>query len=339
MSFKVTVEPSGHTFMVNEGEVILDAALRQGLATPYGCRNGVCGACTGKVVEGEVFYAQGRPGALSVEEEAIGQTLLCQALLRSDVTLELKEISSVSDLKIHKLSAKVVRMERLADDVMRLALKLPESESMSFLAGQYIDILLEDGGRRSFSIANPPRNDGVIELHIRHVDGGQFTSHLFAGMQEQSLLTIEGPFGDFYLREASLRPTIFVAGGTGFAPVKGIIEHLLAEGVARPIYLYWGARSVRDLYLNELAQHWAQRENFYYIPVLSAAQPEDGWSGRSGDVHQAVAADFAELGGYDLYVAGPPLMVSAARDSFVQRGLAEEQFFFDSFELAPKGSA
>lgn len=334
MSYKITIKPSGHTFEAEAGEVILDAALRHGLSIPYGCRNGICGACKGKIVAGAVAYMDGRPGALSPTEEAIGQAVCCQASARSDLVLEIHEVSSSQEVPIRKMPARVVKMERLTGDVMRLFLKLPDSERIQFLAGQYIDIILSDGRRRSFSIANPPHDDQFLELHIRLIDGGEFTSHVFNAMKEKDILRIEGPFGTFYLREESPRPIICVAGGTGFAPIKGMIEHAIQGEMQQPIYLYWGARARQDLYLDALPLAWRERSNIHYIPVLSAPQSEDLWQGRTGYVHQAVLDDFADLSGAELYVSGPPAMVDAMRQGAILQGLPKEQFHFDSFDFA-----
>lgn len=334
MSYKVRLEPSGHSFTVEENEVVLDAAIRHGLSLQYGCRNGVCAACKGKVVEGEINYENGLPGAISEAEDAIGQVLLCSAKAVTDLVLEVHEIGSGNEVPVRKMPSRVVKMERLADDVMRLYLKLPDTERMQFLAGQYIDILLPDGRRRSFSIANAPHDDELIELHVRLIEDGEFTSHVFDSMQEKDILRIEGPFGSFTLQEESQRPMIFIAGGTGFGPIKGIIEHLIQEGITRPIFFYWGVRAEADLYLDELPQAWAQRENFKYVPVLSEPKAEDNWQGRTGLVHAAVMQDFDNLAEYEVYASGPPAMVEAARQGVISKGLAAQHFFFDSFDFA-----
>lgn len=334
MSFKVTFEPSGHSFNVEPDEVILDVAINKGLPVQYGCRNGVCGACKGKVVEGEVVYPAGLPDAISDAEHAIGQTLLCCARATSDLVIEMHEIGQGSEVKIRKIPTRVVALERLADDVICLKLKLPDTDRMQFLAGQYVDILLSEGRHRSFSIANAPHDDALLTLHVRRVAGGEFTNHVFDGMKEKDILRIEGPFGMFTLAEESDRPMIFVAGGTGFGPVKAIIEHAFQEGVTRPIHLYWGVRSQADLYLNELAELWAERDNMTYVPVLSEPAENDDWQGRSGFVHQAVLDDFVDLSGFDLYVSGPPAMVDAMRQGAIAKGLPNNQLCFDSFEFA-----
>ena len=334
MSYKIIIKPSSHSFDAEADEIILDAALRHGLSIPYGCRNGVCGACKGKIVSGQVAYEDGRPGALSKTEETIGQAICCQAKALSDLVLEIHEVTSSQEVPIRKMPARVVRMERLADDVMRLFLKLPDNDRLQFLAGQYIDIMLPDSRRRSFSIANAPHDDKYIELHVRLVTGGAFTPRVFSEMKEKDILRIEGPFGTFYLNEESTRPIILVAGGTGFAPVKGMIEHFIQSEMKQPIYLYWGARALGDLYLNDLPIAWKEHSNFYYIPVLSGPKPEDQWRGRTGLVPQAVLDDFSDLSGYELYVSGPPAMIDVMRQGAIVQGLPKEQFHFDSFEFA-----
>lgn len=334
MSFKVTLAPSGHSFEVEEGEVVLDAAIRHGLSLQYGCRNGVCGACKGKVVEGEIRYDNGLPGAISEAEDAVGQVLLCSAKAASDLVVEAHEIGSSAEVPVRKMPARVAKMERLAEDVMRLFLKLPDNERLQFLAGQYLDILLPDGRRRAFSMANPPHDDALVELHVRRIEGGEFTGHVFETMQEKDILRIEGPYGTFTLQEDSKRPMIFVAGGTGLAPIKAIIEHAIQEGAVRPMHLYWGVRSKADLYLQALPERWAQHDHISYTPVLSQPLPADQWQGRSGLVHEAVLQDFEDLFNYDVYASGPPAMVEAVRQGVTLKGLAGQHFFFDSFEFA-----
>jgi len=333
MGFKIVISPAGKTFEAEEGESILDAALRHGVSLSYGCRNAVCGACKGKLLSGEISYEDLEPVALSEAEKAAGMVLFCGAEPRSDVTIAVDEVGSSQEIKVEQYPVRVVKLDKLAPDVMRVYLKLPDASRMQFLAGQYIDIILQDGRRRSFSLANAPHDDALIELHIRYIDGGEFTDHVFRDMQEKEMLRIEGPLGGFFLREESPRPIIFVAGGTGFAPIKGIIEHALAENIQRPMYLYWGARAEVDLYQNELPKEWADKGLINYVPVLSDVNEADQWQGRDGYVHQAVLGDFPDLSGHDVYAGGPPVMVSAARDAFTAQGLAEENFFYDAFEF------
>lgn len=331
---KVHITCSGRDFAVEDGEAILDAALRQGLAFPYGCRNGTCGTCKGKIVSGTVDYGAADTNILTEEDRTAGLALFCQARPLSDLVVEIHERNDASEMPILKLPCRVERMDRLTSDVMRIYLKMPSGKRMQYLAGQYVDFVLQDGRHRSFSIANPPHRDNLLELHVKHVAHGEFTDYVFNKLKEKSILRIEGPYGNFYFREQSLRPVIFVAGGTGFAPIKAIIEHLFAEGVTFPMYLYWGVRSKSDLYMQDVVRLWEENANFSYRPVLSEALITDRWTGRTGFVHDAVIEDFPDLEGYDVYASGPPVMVNAAKQEFLKRGLPEEQLFYDSFEFA-----
>ncbi len=329
----VTLQPSGHQFQVEEGEAVLAAALRQGFVLPYGCKNGACGSCKGRILAGTVDYGVYQKKALSDEEKAQGKALFCQAKPLSDLVLEARTVGAAKDIQIKKLPCRVQKMERLADDVMVLQLKLPANEKLVFLAGQYIEFLLKDGSRRSFSIANPPHDAALIELHVRRVAGGQFTDHVFGKMKERDILRCEGPFGTFFLREDSDKPIVFVASGTGFAPIKAVIEHMFHKSIARPMTLYWGGRRPKDLYMNALAQRWtAAQPDFKYVPVISDALPEDNWNGRTGFVHRAVMQDFPDLSGHQVYACGVPIMVdSAKRDIIAQCRLPEDEFYADSF--------
>jgi CDP-4-dehydro-6-deoxyglucose reductase len=333
MSYQVTIQPSGHQFIVNDDESILAAALREGFTLPYGCRNGACGSCKGKVIEGTVDYGKYQENTLKRHEIAEGKVLFCVAKPLSDLVIEAREIRAAGEVPVKMLPCRVQKLEKLADDVMLMQLKLPATERLQFLAGQYIDFLLKDGRRRSYSIANPPYDDEFIELHLRHVPGGRFTDHVFSAMKEKDILRFEGPHGSFFVREDSDKPMIFIAGGTGFAPIKGMLEHMFAEESDRQMILYWGARAKKDLYMADLAVQWQQEhKNFSFIPVLSDPQPEDMWPGRSGYVHQAVLEDFDDLSGFEVYACGAPVMVDAAREALTQtRGLSESAFFADSF--------
>ena len=329
----VTLQPSGHQFQVEDGEAVLAAALRQGFVLPYGCKNGACGSCKGKILSGSVDYGVYQHKALTDDEKAQGKALFCQAKPLGDLVLEARAIGAVKDIQIKKLPCRVQKLERLADDVMVLHLKLPANEKLIFLAGQFIEFLLKDGGRRSFSMANPPHDAELIQLHVRHVAGGQFTDHVFNKMKERDILRCEGPMGTFFLREESDKPVVFVASGTGFAPIKAIIEHMFHKSITRPMTLYWGGRRPKDLYMNELVTAWAaEHAGFKYVPVISEALLEDNWSGRTGFVHHAAMQDFPDLSRHQVYACGVPVMVnSAKRDFIAQCGLPEEEFYADSF--------
>lgn len=351
MTFKIRIEPSGHAFTVAEKETVLEAALRHGYTLPYSCRNGSCGTCKGRLLAGAIDYGTYEDKALSAPERAAGLALFCQAVPRTDIVIEARELARVAGITIKTLPARVIKMERAADDVMILSLKLPANERLPFLAGQYVDILLKDGKRRSFSLANPP-TDEFLQLHIRRVPNGLFTTQVFTQMREKDLLRLRGPLGTFFLREddvqgrtnaagdrmsgaASDRPAILIGGGTGFAPIKCILEHAFARGVTRPLHFYWGVRARRDLYMHALPRAWAQTQaNFRYTPVLSEPRPEDHWNGRTGWVHEAVVADYPDLSRHEVYASGPPPMIEAIKQAFFARGLAPDRLFFDSFEFA-----
>ncbi len=329
----VTLQPSGHVFQVDAGETVLEAALRQGFVLPYGCKNGACGSCKGKITSGTVDYGNCQAKALTDEEKSQGKALLCQAKPHTDLVLEARTVGSAKDIPIKTLPCRVQKLERVTDDVILLSLKLPANERLQFLAGQYVEFLLKDGSRRSFSMGNAPHDDEFVQLHVRHVPGGQFTDHVFGKMKERDILRFEGPHGTFFLREDSAKPIVFVASGTGFAPIKAILEHAFNKGIDRPMTLYWGGRRPKDLYLNELAAKWAsEHSNFRYVPVISDALPEDAWAGRTGFVHRAVMQDFPDLSGHQVYACGVPIMVDSAKKDFIaQCKLPEEEFYADSF--------
>lgn len=343
MSHQVTIQPSGHRFTVEDDETILEAALREGFSLPYGCRNGACGACKGTVLSGRLDYGIYQPNALKDEDKAQGRALFCRARPLSDLVIEAKEIGAAKDIVVKTLPCRVERLERRADDVMVMKIKLPANERLQFLPGQYIDFQLKDGHARSYSLANPPHDDALLELHIRHAPGGLFSDRVFAALKERDILRLKGPLGSFFIREESDKPMIFVAGGTGFAPVKSMLEHAFAAHLDRQMVLYWGVRTLKDLYMPELPQRWlAEHPNFSFVPVLSRPQPGDRWQGRTGYVHEAVAADFSDLSGYQVYASGTPAMVDSARDAFTHtRGLPGDEFFADAFvpaadaEVAP----
>jgi CDP-4-dehydro-6-deoxyglucose reductase, E3 len=333
MPFTITIKPSNHSFTAEADETILEAGLRHGYTMPYSCRDGVCGACKGKILQGEVDYGEYQSFALSNAEKAAGAALFCKSKPKSDLVIESQEISSTKDIPIKTLPSRVQKMHKVVEDVMVLFLKLPANERLQFLAGQYVDILMKEGKPRSFSLANAPHDDEFLELHIRNIPGGAFTHHVFTEMKERDILRIKGPLGTFFLREDSAKPIVLVASGTGFAPVKAIIEHALQIGVTRPMHFYWGARKQADLYMLDKAREWEAR-GFKFTPVIS---DDASWTGRIGFVHQAVLEDYADLSGHQVYVCGAPVVVEAAhRDFTTLRGLPNEEFFSDAFVFAPK---
>jgi CDP-4-dehydro-6-deoxyglucose reductase, E3 len=333
MPHQITILPSGHQFTTRENETILEAALREGFPLPYGCRSGACGTCKGKIVEGRVDYGQAQEATLTEEEKRSGLALFCCAHCETDLVIECREIGALKDIQIRTLPCRVEKMVRAAPDVMVLHLKLPSAERLRFFAGQYIDVLLKDGKRRSFSLANAPHDDTLLQLHIRNYAGGTFTDHVFSHMKERDILRFEGPFGTFFLREDTDKPIIFLASGTGFAPVKGILDHAFHKGIQRPMHLYWGCRVRSDLYMQDLAEQWVREHpNFRFTAVLSEARPENHWAGRTGLVHQAVMADYPDLSGHQVYACGAPVMVEAAHRDFTrERGLPDDEFYSDAF--------
>jgi CDP-4-dehydro-6-deoxyglucose reductase len=330
--YSVTIQPSGHQFQVEDGEAVLAAALRQGFMLPYGCKNGACGSCKGKILSGTVDYGVYQHKALPDEDKAQGKALFCQAKPLTDLVIEARTISAAKDIPVKTLPCRVQKMERVTQDVMLLGLKLPANERLQFLPGQYLEFLLKDGSRRSFSMGNAPHDDELIQLHVRHVPGGQFTDHVFGKMKERDILRFEGPHGTFFLREDSAKPIVLVASGTGFAPIKSIIEHALKNAFSRPMTLYWGGRRPQDLYMHALAEGWATQGKLTYVPVISHGLPEDAWSGHTGFVHRAVMQDFPDLSMHQVYACGVPIMVDSARRDFIaQCRLPEDEFYADSF--------
>lgn len=334
MSYQITLQGSGQQYSAKAYETILESAIQAGINLPYGCKNGACGSCKGTVVSGVVDHGEYASGALSDNEKAAGKTLFCCARPLSDLTIDCREIQS-DLIPARILPVRVEKKVQLCDDVIALYLKLPSTERLQFKAGQYLEFLLKDGKRRAFSLANAPHVDQLLELHLRLIPGGQFTEYVFNEMPEKTILRIEAPLGSFYLREESEKPIIMVAGGTGFAPIKGIIEQMLHENMQRPVTLYWGARSLKDLYMASLPTEWAAKyPHIQFIPVLSDALPEDAWQGCAGLVHQAVLDDIGNLAGYEVYCCGAPAMVETAHKAFITAGLAEEDFYSDAFSYA-----
>ena len=332
MNFTVTVQPSGRQFEVARDEVMLPAAIRQGSGLPYGCTDGACGSCKSRLLEGRVIHGAHQLKALSAAEEEAGLILSCCATPQTDCVIESRQVTAADQFPVLKMPTRVMSIQRPAADVAVLKLQLPANQSFQYHAGQYVEFILRDGARRSYSMASAPElAQGVMELHIRHMPGGRFTDHVFGAMKEKEILRMEGPFGTFFLREDSARPVVMLASGTGFAPIKALIEHMEAKGLTRPTVLYWGARQAADLYLRDWAEAAAARLPWLrFVPVLS--EPDADWSGRTGFVHQAVMADLPDLSGYQVYACGAPVMVQSAQRDFVAAcGLPEEEFFADAF--------
>jgi CDP-4-dehydro-6-deoxyglucose reductase, E3 len=335
MSFTVTVQPSGRSFSVHPDQAILAAGIAQGIGLPYGCKDGACGSCKCKLVSGSVTHGPHQSKALSDIEEANGFVLTCCGIPHSDVVLESRQVTEAGAFPIKKMPSRVTLMEKKSPDVMLVRLQLPASDAFQYHAGQYIEVLLRDGARRSYSMGNAAHMQAEtpgIELHIRHMPGGKFTEHVFGAMKEKEIMRIEGPFGSFFLRESD-KPMVLLASGTGFAPIKALIEDMQFKNVTRPAVLYWGGRRPADLYMHDwvLAQV-AKMPNLRYVPVISDALTEDAWTGRSGFVHRAVLQDFVDLGAHQVYACGAPIVVDSAHKDFVeQRGLPADEFYADSF--------
>jgi CDP-4-dehydro-6-deoxyglucose reductase len=335
---QITLVPTGQSFVAEPGEPVLAAALRAGLNLPHSCKGGHCASCRARVLAGEFEYPRGRPPGITEDEAWAGFALLCQARAVTDLTLETREVRPAPDVEVKSLPCRIERMDRVADDVMAVFLRLPAVEEFNYRPGQYLDVMLSEGRRRSFSIAGAPGDGRLVELHVRRASKSGFTGQLFDTMRSGTLLRIEGPLGQFWFRAESPRPPLFVGGGTGYAPLRAMLRQLHAAGDRRPVTLYWGGRGLPDLYEHQwLLDLERQRPGFTYRPVLSGSPGDEipSWTGRRGLVHEAVLAEHPDLAGFDVYASGPPAMIEAIRCEFLRHGLPREQLFFDSFDYAP----
>ncbi len=347
MSFRVRIQPANRDFEVQRDAPILAAAIAAGIGLPYGCRDGACGSCKSRLLEGRVIHGAHQAKALSAAEEAAGLILTCCATPQTDCVIEARSVPGAGEFPILKMPSRLLSLQRPAPDVAVLKLQLPANQSFQYRAGQYIEFILQGGARRSYSMANAPGRMGsppAIELHLRHMPGGLFTDQVFAAMKEKDILRLEGPYGSFALHEDSEKPIVLLASGTGLAPIKAIIEQMQDAGSTRPAVLYWGCRSRADLYLHDWAVHAAQdMPNLRYVPVLSEPLAGDDWAGRRGLVHEAVMADWPDLSGHQVYACGAPVMVEAAQRDFIGGcALPAEAFFADAFTSAAdkaKGTA
>jgi CDP-4-dehydro-6-deoxyglucose reductase len=328
----VRIIPHERSISVPENLSVLAAAQLAGLPLPHSCRSGRCGSCRARLVSGRIEYPGGPPLGLSALETRQGDVLLCQALARSDLVVEARLVQSAAAAEIKTLPSRIAGRVQLAPDVMRLILRVPAVESMEFLAGQYLDVLLEAGQRRSYSVANAPNAGSQLELHVRHVPGGIFSEALFGTLREGALLEVEGPLGRF-IYQSSAEPAIFIAGGTGFAPIKAMLGQALREGPSRDLHLYWGARDAAGLYEAALVRDWASRNDrltVHWVLSQAAASGEH----RSGWVHEAVLQDHQDLAPFAIYAAGPPAMIDAIQRTFPAQGARPEQLHLDSFDYA-----
>lgn len=363
--YGVRIEPHGRTIRVRAGQAVLDAALAAGLNLPHSCKSGHCSSCRARLRTGAIGYPNGRPVGLTPTEEQGGQVLLCQARPLTDLVLEARLIATVDAVEIKTLPCRIERLKLLASDVMQVWLRLPAVEPLRFLPGQYLDVLLDGGRRRSFSIASPPHDSELIELHVRRVPGGGFTERLFRGatitasvsatsstealgstaatsdaLRTGALLRVEGPIGQFTYHTGS-NPVLMVAGGTGFAPLKSMLRHIFENGSSadreRDIHFYWGARQLSDLYEEALVLEWTRRHpKLRFTAVLSESpDTKNPPHRRLGWAHEAVLADHLDLSAFEIYAAGPPAMIEAIRASFPLRGLMADRLYFDSFDYAP----
>lgn len=337
MTYTVTLQPSGHAFEVEPEESILRAGHNAGYSIPFSCRQGMCRTCRGRVVQGDVDLGDVHPSYLDAAARAAGYAHLCQASARSDVTIEIREHEGLTGIKVRKVPCRIAAIERPAPDVSIVHLRLPQNENMMFAAGQHIEFILPGEMRRSYSIATKPSVDGVIalELHIRHMPGGRFTDGLLPGLKERDLLRFEGPLGTFSLREDSTKAIVFVASGTGFSAIKAMAEYAFGKSIhaKRPMHLYWGGRTRKDIYYAALVDYWTKQfPGFHFVPVVSDATPDCAWTGRTGFVHRAVMQDFPDMRDIEVYACGAPVMVDAARRDFIAVcGLAQDSFFADAF--------
>lgn len=331
---QITIASSGRSFSARPGETVLSAALRHGVVLPYSCKNGTCASCKCRVIDGKVSYPYNPPSALEFNDLYGGWGLSCQAVAEGNLVIEARELEQVADIPVRKLPARVESLHQFTPEIMRLRLKLPKAARLQFLAGQYIDIIQADGKRRAFSIASAPSEKDFIELHIKHVSGGGFTGQVFESMKPKDILRFEGPLGTFFIRRSSDRPLVLMGGGTGFAPLKSMIEELIEANDSRSVHLFWGVSSQSDLYAQALIESWIeQHPRLSFTPVL--AEPGEDWTGARGFVHETVLSEVADLSGHDVYMSGPPAMVSAGRNAFLNAGLGENRLFYDSFDFAP----
>lgn len=336
MSFQVTLQPAGRSFSVERDEPILAAAIRQGIGLPYGCKDGACGSCKSRLLQGRVIHGAHQQKALSAAEEEAGLILTCCGTPQTDCVVEARMVPGAGEHPVLKMPTRVLAIERAAPDVIVLRMQLPANQNFQYRAGQYVEFILRDGARRSYSMANAPTRLGsppAIELHIRHMPGGKFTDQVFSTLKERDILRAEGPFGSFFLREDSDKPLVLLASGTGFAPIQALVQQMQDKGITRPAVLYWGCRRKADLYRHDWClQQAAAMPQLRYVPVLSEPTADDAWTGRTGFVHEAVMADLPDLSGHQVYACGAPVMVDAAQRDFVARcGLPADEFFADSF--------
>jgi len=333
MSFLITLANEEIQFHCEQNQTILEAALEQNIAISYGCKNGFCGSCKGNLLQGEISYLEGQPDGITEEQVSNNEALFCKASPLSDLTIDVKVVELEKTIEVKNLPAKVKEIKHLCDDVIQMVLQLPSVEPFEFRAGQWIYFVLKDGKKRAFSIANGPNDKNELELQIRHALGGVFTDFVFNELKPGAVLQIEGPHGTFFDQQDE-EPVLLVAGGTGFAPIKGILEAMLERDTDQSIHLFWGLREKKDLYLQGLIQKWVTENNISYTPVLSEPETGSDWEGKTGFVHQAVLEAYPKMAQFAVYMAGPPQMIQSCQDTFTQAGLNEDKLYFDSFDYS-----
>ena len=342
MTYAVTVEPTGDVIEVEEGQTILDAALRQGVWLPFACGHGTCATCKVQVVEGDVDIGNASPFALMDVERDEGKVLACCAIPESDLVIE-ADVDVDPDFAGHPVedfTATVVSIENLSPSIkeIRVALDRP----MTFQAGQYVNLNLPGvEGSRAFSIANPPSDDRHIELHVRLVPGGAGTTWLHESLKPGDELDLSGPYGQFFVRKSDAKDVIFIAGGSGLSSPQSMILDLLEQGDTRQIYLFQGARNLSELYNRERLEALTQTHaNFHYIPALNEPTDADDWTGFTGFVHEAAKDYFdGRFNGHKAYLCGPPPMINAAISTLMQGRVFEADIHMEKFLTAADGAA
>ncbi|GGE65373.1 phenol hydroxylase P5 protein [Streptosporangium jomthongense] len=341
MSYTVTIEPIGEQIEVEDGQTILQAALRNGVWLPFACGHGTCATCKVQVLEGDVDIGEASPFALMDSERDEGKVLACCATLESDVTIE-ADIDVDEDFEgypVEDYQATVTQIVDLSPTIKGIHLKL--DRGMTFQAGQYINIELPGvEGPRAFSLANPPSRADEVELHVRLVEGGAATTYIHQQLKEGDTLNLSGPYGQFFVRSSQPGDLIFIAGGSGLSSPQCMILDLLEQGDDRQIVLFQGARNVEELYNRELFEGLARdHDNFIYVPALSQAEEDAGWQGFKGYVHDAAKAHFdGRFSGRKAYLCGPPPMIDAAITALMQGRLFERDIFMEKFLTAADGA-
>lgn len=339
-SYRIEVIGLEEPVVCTADQSVLEAVRQAGWELPYSCNAGLCASCKGRVLSGRVASDRAGDHALSDSERAQGMALFCQVRPLSDLVIEPRTLTRIDPLARRRVAARVMRLDWIARDVVRMKLRFPAGEKVRFQAGQYLQVLLPGGERRSYSMANPPQQNDGAELHIRVLPDGAFSQFLSGGLAVGDTVEVELPHGDFHWREQHKGPVVMLASGTGFAPLKSMLEDAFRRGLRREISLYWGARTPSDLYLINLARDWATNRGIRFEPVISESTAGDGWQGRTGLVHEAVLADHASLAEHVVYACGAPPMVAAARHEFIAlRNLPPDAFFCDAFAVATRPTA